>query len=357
MALLVLPFFVLIVVLGGGVSKPKVTFRQAKIVTLNNQSDSGPLSASLDTSGDKIFVAVPRGSCFSNPQPLAESLIGVLDFNGNLLQSIKLPNWILDLKIAPNNHYLFVSNSFEDQISVFDPASLKLLKTIPAGPNPTQAGTNSCRGNFTYKPQFLVFSFDGKKLLATDGKGGTVTIIDAEKLELKKLLTVDSDSRALLWGIAAHPQKPLVYVGGKTKNKIYVIDTENEQVLREIKLGESVLPFGLAVDPRGEFLYVADSRNGELLIVNLQTEKVVKTITFSAADGFPEWITIGANGKEAFIAHFPGGTVSILDLAKQEIIGRLQTHGSPLMVVTDRLGKRLLTTNRSGKEVTIWERK
>lgn len=345
---------------------PPLSFQKEASIPLRGDQGLGPLAIDIDPAGEFAYVTVPKGDCFSAESASTQSLIGVIRLSDNqLVQTIKLPNWVLDVKVTPDGKFLYITNSFEDTITVFDLSTHQVVKTIPAGPNPTTADTTTCRTDFNYKPQFLVFSPKGNLAYTSNAKGGTVSVIDVDNQQFLDQIQLAPESPAdpktaptiLLWGIAHHPWKNLLYVGGKIGGKVFVVDTQQKKVTAEIQLdNEGFAPLGIAVDPKGEYLYVAEARNRQVLVFDTLTHRLRHRFSFTQDDGEPEWISFDKEGNLAFITHFGTNQISVIDVANQKVIGSFQGGKAPLMAVPDPSGQKILLGSREGKTVELFER-
>jgi YVTN family beta-propeller protein len=93
------------------------------------------------------------------------------------------------------------------------------------------------------RPMDVVVSSDGKKLFVSNGRGGTISMIDAQKYELLNSIKVGVRP----WGIALTPDDKFLYVANGPSNDVSVIDTKTGKEIARIKVGEN--PWGVAIVP------------------------------------------------------------------------------------------------------------
>ena len=87
----------------------------------------------------------------------------------------------------------------------------------------------------------MLMSGDGKKLYVSNGRGGTVSVIDPSSH--KVLNTIKVGTRA--WGIASSPDEKLLYVANGPSNDVSVVDVGAEREVKRIAAGDG--PWGLTV--------------------------------------------------------------------------------------------------------------
>ena len=84
---------------------------------------------------------------------------------------------------------------------------------------------------------------DGKKLYLSNGRAGTISVIDTHTYEL--LDTIKVGPRP--WGIVLSPDGKLLYAANGPSNDVSVVDLATDKELTRVKAGTS--PWGLVVVP------------------------------------------------------------------------------------------------------------
>jgi YVTN family beta-propeller protein len=90
-----------------------------------------------------------------------------------------------------------------------------------------------------------VLSRDGKQVLVSNGRGGTVAVIDVASRKLVRMIDNVGDRP---WGIGISPDGKKIYTANGPSDDVSVIDLETGRVERRIKVGGR--PWGLAVAAR-----------------------------------------------------------------------------------------------------------
>lgn len=127
----------------------------------------------------------------------------------------------------PDGSRAFVPSETAAKVSVVDTATLEVLRAIALPPGSRPMGTAVTR--------------DGRTLLVSNGRGGTVSVIDARDERLRSTIQVG----ARPWGIALSPDDALLYVANGPSNDVSVIDVAREKEIARIPAGSS--PWGVAV--------------------------------------------------------------------------------------------------------------
>jgi YVTN family beta-propeller protein len=87
----------------------------------------------------------------------------------------------------------------------------------------------------------VVVSPDDKRIFVANGRGKTVSVVDAATDSI--LASVEVGARP--WGIALTPDGSKLYSGNGPSNDVTVLDTKTMQVIKKIPAGE--LPWGVAI--------------------------------------------------------------------------------------------------------------
>jgi YVTN family beta-propeller protein len=90
----------------------------------------------------------------------------------------------------------------------------------------------------------IVIARDGSTVYVSNGRGGTVSVIDAARDSV--LSTVPAGLRP--WGIALSLDGRWLYTANGPGNDLSVIDTKTMEVVHRIPVGES--PWGVAIGPK-----------------------------------------------------------------------------------------------------------
>ncbi|HEX5832178.1 MAG TPA: cytochrome D1 domain-containing protein, partial [Gemmatimonadaceae bacterium] len=91
------------------------------------------------------------------------------------------------------------------------------------------------------KPMGAAISPDGELVYITNGRGGTLSVIDTGRDSI--IASVRVGTRP--WGVAVTPDGRKIYTANGPSNDVSVIDAATRRVIRTVKAGGS--PWGVAI--------------------------------------------------------------------------------------------------------------
>ncbi|HXC09516.1 MAG TPA: beta-propeller fold lactonase family protein [Steroidobacteraceae bacterium] len=133
------------------------------------------------------------------------------------------------MDFLPNGDVGFVPSESTGELNVVDTAALKVMKVIalPAGS----------------RPMSVKVSLDGRRVYVSNGRAGTVSVLDSRTYEL--LNTIKVGTRP--WGMALSPDGKFLYTANGPSNDVSVVDLEANVEVARVKAGAS--PWAVAVVP------------------------------------------------------------------------------------------------------------
>jgi YVTN family beta-propeller protein len=204
-----------------------------KTLIASNEDMASASIVNLATGAVEATVAVkeepegvglaPDGRVFVTCERKGE--ICVIDpATGRVISEFRVPG--RPRTVAFQGSHAFVPSESKGQIHVVDARSLKTERIIelPKGS----------------RPMGLAVSNDGRKLFATNGRAGSVSVIDIATLQLLKTIPVGKRP----WGIAVAPDGK-VFVANGPSNDVSVINPDTLAEETRIKVDES--PWGVAI--------------------------------------------------------------------------------------------------------------
>jgi len=121
----------------------------------------------------------------------------------------------------------FIPSESVGVLNVIDTANYKVVKTIPLP-----------EGS---RPMAVRVARDGKKIYVSNGRGGTVSVLDGHSYELLDSIKVGVRP----WGMALSPDGRFLYTANGPSNDVAVVDLQTDKEIARVKAGES--PWGLTV--------------------------------------------------------------------------------------------------------------
>lgn len=133
------------------------------------------------------------------------------------------------MDFLPGGSIGFIPSELTGELNVIDTMSLKVLKVValPAGS----------------RPMSVKVAPDGRKIYVSNGRAGTVSVLDSHTYEL--LNTIKVGVRP--WGIAFSPNGKFLYTANGPSNDVSVVDLQAGKEVARVKVGIS--PWAVAIVP------------------------------------------------------------------------------------------------------------
>jgi YVTN family beta-propeller protein len=103
---------------------------------------------------------------------------------------------------------------------------------------------------------------------------GQLNVIDTDHPQVSKVITLPAGSRPMRVRVAPDGKK--IYVSNGRAGTISVIDSHSDELLDSIKVGAR--PWGIVISPDGKFLYAANGPSNDVSVVDLETNKEVARV-------------------------------------------------------------------------------
>ena len=123
----------------------------------------------------------------------------------------------------------FIPSESTGELNVIDTASLKVLKVVALPPGS--------------RPMSVKVAVDGKKIFVSNGRAGTVSVLDSHTYVL--LNTIKVGVRP--WGMALSPDGKFLYTANGPSDDVSVVDVEANREIARVKAGAS--PWAVAIVP------------------------------------------------------------------------------------------------------------
>ena len=213
-------------------------------------------------------------------------IVGTVDFG----KGVRPHCPVLDQKSG----MLYVTTELENSVSVIDPATLKIVGSIPTG---------------EAESHMLAISHDGRRGYTANVASGTVSVLDLENKKLLTTIPVSSKTQR----ISISPDDRWVFTADQSKPQIAVIDTQTNQVASWIPLAD--FAYGTAVTPDGRWL-VATMGIGDVAVIDLETKKVTHTLQVPRA---PQEVLIRPDGAVAYVSCDASHQIAVIDLKEWKV--------------------------------------
>jgi YVTN family beta-propeller protein len=191
--------------------------------------------------------------------------------------------------IGPKNGLLYVTTELENSVTVIDPATLKIVGSVPTGQS---------------ESHMLAITRDGRRGYTANVSSGTVSVLD---LETKKLLSIIPVCK-VTQRICLSVDDRWVFTSDQETPRLAVIDTAKNTVDRWIPMPGT--GYGAAPTPDGRWLLVALSHVSKLAVIDLREMKVARTLNLPRS---PQEALVRPDGAEAYVSCDASKKVAVID--------------------------------------------
>jgi YVTN family beta-propeller protein len=193
--------------------------------------------------------------------------------------------------------------------------------------------------------RYAYISDNGILWMQYAGEGGnTISIVDMK--ERRKAGTIDLGSYRRPHGMALDPQRNRLLSTIENPDGLLLIDLTTRKVLRKYDVGGED-PHMVVLSPDGQYAFVSNTSTATVAAIHLDSGKT-KLIP---VDKRPQGAMRSLDGKSLYVTCSEGNSIVILDIAKQEITGRIPTGKGPGRVAVTPDGKTLVYNLQPGEGI------
>jgi len=203
---------------------------------------------------------------------------------------------------------------------------------------------------------FPVAHAAGDSLIVLNKSGANVSLIDVDSGAVRLTLKTDPGPHE----VAVSPDGTRAVVanygfdggdGWQDGHTLTVIDLTNGVVTDTLDLGQHFRPHGVQFLADGERVVVTAEAEQALIVVNVNTGEVVQRVQTDEAAS--HMVSVAAERALAFVANIGGGSLSIIDLDKGELLKTLRTGDGCEGVDITPNGQQVWTTNRAANTLSV----
>ena len=158
--------------------------------------------------------------------------------------------------IAARFKHGFTSNGREHKVSMFDTATLQLIKKIDVG-----------RG-----PDGIYYDERTKRVFTNNHGSHDITAIDASSGDVVGTVPVKGDGEQAIIG-----KDGLIYVNSEDTNEVVVFDPKSLEVKNRFPIGVAKRPTGLAYDARTNRLFIGCGNEPKMVVMDAANGKVINS--------------------------------------------------------------------------------
>jgi YVTN family beta-propeller protein len=197
---------------------------------------------------------------------------------------------------GPRNGQLYVTTELDKTISIIDPATLKIVGTVPTGQE---------------ESHMLAISHDGKRGYTANVGPGTVSVLDLDGRKTLAIIPISKQTQR----ISISPDDSMVFTSDQTTPQLAVIDTATNKVKNWVELPGP--GYGSSVARNGDWLVIAIQKTKQVAVVNLRTMKVDHTIDVPAV---PQETLLGPGDKIAYVSCDSSSQVAAIDTSSWKVV-------------------------------------
>ncbi|HMG34116.1 MAG TPA: YncE family protein [Blastocatellia bacterium] len=177
--------------------------------------------------------------------------------NGKLVGTIPDTPGVHGVAIAAEFKHGFTSNGAESKVSMFDPATLKLINKIDVGKGPD---------GIYYDPRT-------KRVFTNNHGSHDVSAIDAKTGTVVGTVKLEGDGEQAIIGADG-----LIYVNSEDKSEVVVFDPQTLEVKKRFPIGVAKTPTGLAYDGKTNRLFIGCRNEPKMVAMDASTGKVIASL-------------------------------------------------------------------------------
>ena len=204
------------------------------------------------------------------------------------------------LSASPAEAYrLLVSNEKDNTVTVVAGDTLEIVKIIPVGS----------------RPRGLALSADGKQAYLCASDANRIEVLDLAALSVAGTLPSGKDPE----NFALSPDGKTLYIANEDDNLVTVVDVPTAKVTAEIPTG--VEPEGMAVSPDGKIVVNTSETTSMAHFIDAEAKKAVANVLVGSR---PRFAAFTGDGKQVWVSSEVGGTVAVIDAATHKILRTIE---------------------------------
>jgi PQQ-dependent catabolism-associated beta-propeller protein len=240
------------------------------------------------------------------------------------------------MQLLPGGTQMLVACGESSQADVIDVATRKSVRRLPFGDD----------------PEAFDLSPDGKTAYVSLEDEGALGIVDVATGKLLKSIEVGKEPE----GVKATPDGKTVYVTSEVANLVHVIDVAAGKVVKNIQVGKR--PRRFALTPDGTQLWVTNELDASVSIIATKDHSVLAMLKFEvpgarSTDITPVGITMGKDGKRAYVALGKANHVAFVDVASRKVEQLVLVGKRVWQVALNKAETQLVAVNGLSDDLTI----
>jgi YVTN family beta-propeller protein len=217
--------------------------------------------------------------------------------------------------IAACGHMAYVSNSYDNSLSVIDLNKARLVVTIKTGKAPVNP----------------TFNRDWTRLYVSNVQAGTISIVDTKTRKVIDTISAGGTNPSGLRFLPDGKHLVISYLGkrydegSQDPSSLGIMDLSTGKLIKEIALEVGAERFDIT--PDGKKAYVANVRSQSILVIDLEKGEVIARIP--SPEPAPFNVLVSPRGLRAYVANGTGSSIIEIDTANDKVINIVRTAAGP----------------------------
>jgi len=229
---------------------------------------------------------------------------------------------VYGIDIDTENNRIWVSNTRQDSIAVYDAKEMALVKQFEPG-------------TVSHGRDVVVDETRGRAYIAAT-RTNRIEVFDTKTFEKLDPIEITTSRRGGEWSSMAldldEASGILVNVS-MSSNEVAVIDLNADSV-KVLPLPGALAASGVAYDPQEKLIFVASQQSDNLLIVSAEDGTILHDVPVGAQ---PLNVTFEPVSRQAFVANRGSGTITVVN-TKGEVTANLDAGSRPNQLRADGQG-------------------
>jgi len=224
----------------------------------------------VDVAGKKLTGKISAGS---DPEEFSLSLDGTKLYVSN--EDVKTAS-VINVATGKVEHIVPVGQEPEGVATT--PDGKRFYVTCEAGGDvyviETAGYTSVGHFKVNVRPRTVAFMPGASVGFIPSESTGELNVIDTENLKVLKVIALPQGSRPMSVRVAVDGRK--IYVSNGRAGTVSVLDGGTYDLLNTIKVGTR--PWGMAISPDGKFLYTANGPSDDVSVIDLEAGKEIARV-------------------------------------------------------------------------------
>jgi YVTN family beta-propeller protein len=226
---------------------------------------------------------------------------------------------------------IYVPNGISDTVSVIDPATYKVVKTLKVGK----------------LPQHVVPSWDLRTLWVTDDKSNDLKAIDPRTATITRTVHVDDP-----YNLYFTPDGKAAMVMAEALRRIDFRDPQTMALQKPLYVGCKGVDHGdFTAD--GRFFLASCEFAGEMVVIDVVKRAVVRYVPLQSPKDAPQDVKLSPDGQTFYVADMHANGVWLIDAHTWKRVGLLPTGKGAHGLYVSRDASTMYVTNRDEGSVGL----